>query len=185
MKLGNLVEKAGLTKNNLKEAVKLGAGAAAFPFAYSLLQGALVKQWPTMFAQHTPGEYVTRALSGVMLGSVVANRLLKQPMVGDGIVASAVGSVFRDLLASYTSPAADAAQKTVTAAEMSSGTQQNTTTAPMGSGLAGLGLGRAPALAGYNGVSGLHGATLAIEESRPLAGATIAIEQPNFAAALM
>lgn len=193
MKLGNIVEKAGLTKRNLMEAAKLGVGAAAFPFVYGLLQSKLLlRASPTMFAQNTPGEYAARALSGVVLGSLT-NRMLKQPTMGDGVAASAVGSVFKDLLAPWLNPSAAAAQAAVTAAEMSSGEGQMSGTNPMGRGLAGLGYnasGDQSLLFGVGtpdlrGASMFNGATVAVEDTtNGLGGATVAIEpSSNFAAA--
>lgn len=192
MKLGNIIDKAGLTKSNLKEAAKLGLGAGAFPFVYGLIQSQLLlRASPATFAQNTYGEYAARALSGVILGSVT-NRMLKMPAVGDGMVASAVGSVVRDLLAPMFNPAAKAAQQAVTAAEQS-GSDQMSGVNPLGRGLAGfsgLGAYRDPSMLFGVGTPDMsasrmfNGATVAIESSNGLQGATVAIEpQSNFAAA--
>lgn len=198
MKLGNIVEKAGLTRRNLMEAAKLGAGAAAFPFVYGFLHSKLLVKSP-MLAQNTPGEYAARALSGVVLGSLT-NRMLKQPALGDGMVASSVGSVVRDLIAPMFNPAVAASQAAVTAAEKATGEAQATASNPVGTGMAGV---AGFAGLGYNasndqsllfgvgtpdlsGASMFSGATVAVEDTTSgLSGATVAIEQqPNFAAAL-
>lgn len=188
MKLGNVVEKAGLTKRNLMEAAKLGAGAAAFPFVYGFLQSnLLLRLSPSMFAQNTYGEFAARALSGVVLGTLTA-KLAKQPSIGDGMMASGVGSAMKDLIAPMFNPSAKAAQAAVTAAEMSTGESQMSGINPMGRGLAGLGYnagGDQSLLFGVgtpdlSGAGLFAGATVAVEDtSSRLAGATIAIEQPN------
>ena len=188
MKLGNLIDKAGLTKSNLMEAAKLGLGAGAFPFVYGLLQSKLLlKASPTMFAQGTPGEYAARALSGVVLGALTT-RIAKQGAMGDGMVASAVGSVVRDLVAPMFNSSAAASQAAVTAAEMSTGESQMSGVNPMGRGLAGIG-----GFAGFasdpsmlfgvgtpdTGASRMfNGATVSIQEG-PMSGATVAIESGN------
>jgi hypothetical protein len=187
-------------------AAKLGIGAAAFPFVYGMLQSkVLLRMSSAQFAQNTPGEYAARAVSGVVLGALTS-RLLKQTRVGDGMMAAAVGSVFKDLLAGWMNPAAATAQKAVTAAEQTTGEPQVSATNPLGSGLAGLGLGLAGANASslgsanndnqallfgvgtpdLSGAEMFSGATVAIEDTtNALSGATIAIEQPsNFAASL-
>lgn len=187
MKLGNIIDKAGLTRSNLMEAAKLGVGAGLFPFAYGLIQKGLLKASPTMFAQGTWSEYATRALSGVVLGSVTT-RVLKQGAMGDGMVASAVGSVFRDLAAPLFNPAAAATQAAVTAAEASTGEAQISGVNPLGRGLAGLsGLSADPSLLFGVGTPDMSasrmfsGATVAIEQGG-MSGATVAIEpQQNFA----
>lgn len=188
MKLGNLIDTAGLTKSNLKEAVKLGLGAGAFPFVYGLIQSKLLlRASATTFAQGTPAEYATRALAGVMLGALT-NRLAKMPAVGDGMVASAVGSVVRDLVAPMFNPAAAASQAAVTAAEKS-GIDQMSGINPLGRGLAGLGnlagLSANPAMlfgVGTPDTSAgrmFSGATVAIQENNGFHGATVAIEPSN------
>lgn len=190
MRLGNIIDKAGLTKSNLKEALKLGAGAGLFPFIYGLLQSQVGLRFaPRWFAQGTYSEYAIRALSGVVLGHL-SGKLTKMPVLGDGMVASAVGSVFRDVAAPMFNPAAAAAQAAVTAAEMG-GQDQMSGVNPLGRGLAGyapqnlFGVGT-PNL----GAAGMfNGATVAIEQTGQVAGATVAIEQTgpmsgsNFAAA--
>lgn len=201
MKLGNIVEKAGLTKRNLMEAAKLGAGAAIFPFAYGFLQSNLLLRMSPSFAQNTYAEYAARAVSGVVLGSLTA-KLARQPSMGDGMMASAVGSVFKDIAAPMLNPSAAAAQAATTAAEQATGQSQMSGINPLGRGLAGLGLGyNASGGLGYNasgdrallfgvgtpdlsGAAMFSGATVAVEENNGLAGATIAVEEPsNFAAA--
>lgn len=188
MRLGNIIDKAGLTKSNLKEALKLGVGAGAFPFIYGVLQSQVgLRISAQMFAQNTYGEYALRGISGVVLGTL-AGRLLKMPAVGDGMVASAVGSVFKDIAAPLFNPAAKAAQNAVTAAEQA-GQDQMSGVNPLGRGLAGLGAYNPAMLLGVGtnpaGVAGLFdGATVAIEQGSNLAGATVAIEpKSNFAAA--
>ena len=192
MKLGTLVDQAGLTKSNLKDALKLGLGAGAFPFVYGLIQSkVLLMASPKTFAQGAPGEFAARALAGVVLGSLTT-RLAKQPMVGDGMVASAVGSVVRDLIAPMMNPAAAAAQSAVTTAESTTAQPQMSGVNPMGRGLAGFaGLGSLaadPSLlfgVGTPDTSAnrmFNGATVAIESGGNLSGAAVAIEQsPSFA----
>ncbi|MDE2022257.1 MAG: hypothetical protein KGI71_05105 [Patescibacteria group bacterium] len=178
---GNLPNTLGLTKSNLMEAAKLGAGAAAFPFAYGVVQGQLLlKASPTTFAQNTPAEMGVRAISGVILGALV-NKMggAKLRSVGDGVMASAVGSVFKDIVSSWMNPAAQAAQAATQAAEQATGQSQMSGVNPLGRGLAGLGA--LPA-----GQFPLGGATVAVEEVHAggLHGATVAINEGNFAAAL-
>jgi hypothetical protein len=193
MKLGNLVTQAGLTKSNLMEALKLGFGAGLFPFAYGLIQSQLLlRASPQMFAQNSYGEYAARALSGVVLGSLTT-KVLKQPMMGDGMVASAVGSVFRDLAAPMFNPAAKAAQDAIRTSE-EAGMDQMSGVNPLGRGLAGLGTGlgytyNPTALFGVGtnagSVAGMFdGATVAIESGGNLSGATVAIEPSGFASSL-
>lgn len=197
MKLGNVIEKVGLTKKGIMEAAQLGVGAALFPFAYGLLQSkVLLRASPTLFAQNTPGEYTARAVLGVVLGAIT-NRTLKQPSVGDGMAASAVGSVLKDIIAPMLNPSAQTVQTAITTAEQATGESQVSGINPLGRGLAGLGS------LGYNasndqsllfgvgtpdlsGAAMFNGATVAVEDTTSgLAGATVAIEQPsNFAAAL-
>jgi hypothetical protein len=190
MKLGNIIDKAGLTRSNLMEAAKLGVGAGLFPFAYGLIQKGLLRASPTMFAQGTYSEYATRALSGVILGSVTT-RVLKQGAMGDGMVASAVGSVFRDIAAPLFNPAAKAQQAAVTATEAATGEAQMSGVNPLGRGLAGLnglsGFAADPSLLFGVGTPDMSasrmfsGATVAIEQGG-MSGATVAIEpQQNFA----
>lgn len=194
MKLGNLVAQAGLTKSNLMEAAKLGVGAGLFPFAYGLIQSQLLlRVSPAMFAQNTLGERVARVLSGVVLGTVTA-KMAKQPSMGDGMMASAVGSVIRDVAAPLFNPAAKVAQDSVTAAEQMQGIGQMSGINPLGRGLAGLGampsgdpsllfgVGTPDTSAGRM----FNGATVAIEQSGGLQGATVAIEpSSNFAGAFV
>lgn len=188
MRLGNLIDKAGLTKSNLKEAAKLGAGAGLFPFVYGLLQSQVGLRFaPSIFAQGSYTEYAARAISGVVLGQL-AGKLTKMPQLGDGMVASAVGSVVRDVLAPMFNPAAAAAQAAVTAAERS-GQDQMSGVNPLGRGLAGLGAYNPATLLGVgtpdmSATRMFNGATVAIEQGGQMAGATVAIEQPSsFAAA--
>jgi hypothetical protein len=196
MKLGNIAEKAGLSKRNLMEAAKLGAGAAAFPFVYGLIQSKALLRLSPKFAQNTPAEYVTRALSGVILGALT-NRLLKQPALGDGMAAAAVGSTIKDIIAPMLNPSAAAAQAAITATEQATGESQMSGTNPLGRGLAGFGAGlrglgqtedRALLFGvgtpDMSGAAMFSGATVAIEDTTSgLSGATVAIEEPtNFAA---
>ena len=197
MRLGNILDTAGLNKPTIMEAVKLGLGAGAFPFVYGFLQTQLLKASP-MFAQGTAAEMTTRSLLGVALGTLTS-RNFGQRAVGDGMMASAIGSVIRDLLARYTNPAAAAVQATVKAAEMTTGEAQTSSVNPVATGLQGFrglggGVGNTDntddallygvgtpnmAAAGMFG-----GATVAVEQSG-FSGATLAIEQPGFASALM
>ncbi len=196
MGLGNIIDKAGLTKSNLKEAAKLGAGAGAFPFVYGLLQSqVLLRASPTTFAQGTPAEMATRAIAGVVLGHVTG-KMLKQPAMGDGMVASAVGSVVRDLVAPMFNPAVAVTQAAITATEQATGQPQASDVNPTGSGMAGLrGLGnmrygRDPSILFGVGTPDMsatnmfNGATVAIENGNgPMAGATVAVEpESRFAA---
>lgn len=189
MKLGSLIDKAGLTKSNLMHGLKLGAGAAAFPFGYGLVQSQLLlKASPTTFAQGSPAEYASRAILGVASGAILGKMVGRE--VGDGMVASAVGSVIKDLIAPLFNPAAAAAQNAVRAAE-SSGQDQMSGVNPLGRGLAGTGLGNDPALLFGIGTPDMsaakmfNGATVAIEQPG-LMGANVAIEQPsNFAASFI
>lgn len=188
MRLGNIIDKAGLTKSNLKEAAKLGVGAGLFPFVYGILQSQVGLRFaPSVFAQGTYSEYAIRATSGVVLGHLTG-KLAKMPAVGDGMVASAVGSVVRDLLAPMFNPAAAAAQQAVKAAEMT-GQDQMSGVNPLGRGLAGLGAYNPTNLFGVGTPSlsaapMFDGATVAIESGGQMSGATVAIEQPGrFAAA--
>lgn len=189
MRLGNILDTAGFTKSNLMEAVKLGLGAGLFPFIYGIAQSQLLKVSPRFFAQGTPSEYLARGLVGVAAGTLVARKLGQRSM-GDGMMASAVGSVVRDVLANFTNPAAAAAQASVKAAEMSTGESQVSGINALGRGLAGSGLGNDAFLFGAgtpnaNAIGGMFGAaTVAIEDRGGLGGATVAIEQPAFAGAL-
>ena len=199
MRLGNIVESTGLTKQNLMEAVRLGLGAASFPILYSFIQAQLLKWKPSIFAQNTYAEYTLRSLLGVAAGATV-NRYLsgENKFIGYGMMGSGFGSAIKDISSGLMNPAAAAVQNTVTAAEASTGEQEQTAATPMGGGLAGFG-----ALRGLNagpsndsmlfGVGTpdmraagmLHGATVAVEESSRFHGATVAIEQNNaFAGAL-
>ncbi len=193
MKLGNLVETTGVTKKNLMLALRLGAGAAAFPFAYGFIQSQLLlKASPNTFAQNTPGEYVARALSGVILGTLTG-KLAKMPDVGHGMMASAVGTMVKDIISSFLSPAAAAQQAVIKAEEKATGEGQQSATNPLGTGLAGLGYGnyggRESQLLGVgtpdlSGAGMFSGATVAIEQPG-FSGATVAIESNrNFAGAL-
>lgn len=195
MKLGNIVQSAGLTKSKLMQALHLGLGAAAFPFAYGFVQSKLLlKASPSMFAQNTPGEYAARLLSGLVLGAVSAKFV---PKFGKeaalGVVAMAAGSVLKDLIAGWMNPAAAAQQAVVKAEETATGLGQMSGINPMGTGLAGLGYGnyggRETSLYGVgtpdlSGAGMLNGANVSIE-SPGLRGATVAIESQNaFAGAI-
>lgn len=196
--LGNLTAQVGLTKSNLMDVAKLGVGVALFPFLYSFVRGNLLLRLSPQFAQNTMVERVTRALSGVVLGSL-GSRLVskfvggKWASVGDGMAASAVGSAIMDTIAPMLNPSAAAVQTTTAAAEAATGQEQMSGISPMGRGLAGLsGLGRVaenPALLFGVGTpdmsasSMFNGATVAIDDGR-MAGASVAIEQSNFAASL-
>lgn len=193
--LGAITAKVGLTKSNLVEKLQLGLGVAVFPVAYGLARGAILRAVPQL-AQNTWAERAVRALSGVVLGTIT-ERIVKGTIggrIGDGMAASAVGSVLMDSLTPFLSPAAGAAQSAVTAAEMSTGEAQVSGFNPMGRGLAGLGqLGRVAENPGLlfgvgtpdmSAASMFNGATVAVEEAGPMAGATVAIEQPNFAGIL-
>lgn len=192
MKLGNLVQSAGLNMKNIVRALKFGVGAGAFPFVYGALQSKLLlKASPTMFAQNTPGEYAARGLSGIILGGLVAT-MVKQPEIGIGMTAMAVGLVLKDIVAGFMSPSASAAQAVVKAEEQATGVGQMSGVNPMGTGLAGLGYGsqRDQSMlfgAGTPDMSAnrmFNGATVAIEE-HGFSGATVAIERsPSFAGAL-
>lgn len=199
MRLGNILDTAGLNKSTLMEALKLGLGAGLFPFVYGIAQSQLLKVSPSFFAQGTPSEYAARGILGVVAGTITA-RQFGQRSVGDGMMASAVGSIVRDVLAGFTNPAAAAAQASVKAAEMTTGESQVSGINALGRGLAGVGLG---GLAGVGlgnqneallfgvgtnagGLAGMFGAaTTAIEDRTGLNGATVSIEQPAFAGALM
>lgn len=191
MRLGNILDTAGLNKSTLMEALKLGLGAGLFPFVYGIAQSQLLKVSPRFFAQGTPSEYAARGILGVVAGTITA-RQFGQRSVGDGMMASAVGSIVRDVLAGFTNPAAAAAQASVKAAEMTTGESQVSGINALGRGLAGVGLGNQnEALlfgVGTNagGLAGMFGAaTTAIEDRTGLNGATVSIEQPAFAGALM
>ncbi len=185
------LSKLGLSKSNLMNALKLGAGAAMFPFAYGFLRSqVLLRMSPQYFAQGTWVELMTRGLSGVMMGGL-GKKFLGASM-GDGIVASAVGSVATELAASLMNPAAAAANSLVTATEQATGQDQMSGINPMGRGLAGLGYGgRDNSLLFGVGTPDMrankmfNGATVAIESGGPMSGATVAIESENgFAGAL-
>jgi hypothetical protein len=182
MKLGTIIDSAGLTKSNIKEGVKLGAGAMAFPFAWSFLQGQLLlRASPAMFAQGTAPEMALRAIGGVMLGSLVSKRL-KQPAIGDGIVASAVGSVAKDIASRLMNPAAAAVQDAVTSAEQATGASQMSGISPLGRGLAGLrvGGGNFAATSRNGNPAMLFGVgTPNMSAAKMLSGATVAIEQKS------
>jgi hypothetical protein len=198
MRLGNILDTAGLNKPTIMEAVKLGLGAGAFPFVYGFLQTQLLKASP-MFAQGTATEFAARAVAGLALGTITS-RQFNQRSLGDGMMASAVGSVFRDLLARYTNPAAAAIQANVKAAEMTTGEAQSTATNATATGIEGLAgfAGRNFGNVGNTNDTLLYGvgtpnmqaagmfgaATVAVEQSG-FSGATLAIEQPGFAGALM
>lgn len=193
--LGALTQKVGLSKSNLMEKLQLGLGVAAFPLAYSFARGALLRMVPSL-AQNTWLERGVRAVTGVVAGAVT-ERLVKGAVgarIGDGMAASAVGSVIMESVSPWLNPAAAASQDSITAAEMATGESQVSGYNPLGRGLAGLGnLGRVvenPAMLYGVGTPDMsaagmfNGATVSIEDQGPLSGATVAIEQPNFAASL-
>lgn len=190
MSFKGLTAKLGLSKSRLMEAVKLGLGAAVFPFAYGFLRSqVLMKASAQHFASGAPVELATRALSGVVLGS-----LLKGFVPGslggsfaDGMAASAVGSTLNDLIAPMMNPAAAAAQSAVQATEAATGQTQVSGMNPLGRG---LGAANTQLLFGVgtpdlSGAAMFNGANVAIEQSRGgMAGATVAFETPGFAGAL-
>lgn len=183
LSLGSLTSMLGLSKSNLMEAAKLGAGAALFPFVYGFLQSLLLR-WSTTFAQKGYAEYGLRVVAGLALGSI--GRKYLGASVGDGMMASAVGSVATDLLAPMVNRSAAAANAAVNQAEASTGVSQMSGVNPLGRGLAGLGSSDYLFGVGTPDLSGaamFNGATVAIENGG-LAGATVAIEQPSFAGAL-
>lgn len=186
LSLGSLTSMLGLSKSNLMEAAKLGLGAAAFPFVYGMLQSLLLR-WSTAFAQKGAPEYGLRILAGLALGS--ASRKYLGASVGDGMMASAVGTVVTDVLAPMVNRSAAAANAAVNQAEATTGVSQMSGVNPLGRGLAGLGYQDQSLLFGVgtpdlSGASMFNGATVAIEQSSPLAGATVAIEPASFAGAL-
>jgi hypothetical protein len=188
LSLGSLTSMLGLSKSNLVEAAKLGLGAAGFPFVYGFLQSMLLK-WSPMFAQKGPAEYGLRILAGLALGGV--SRKYLGSSVGTGMVASAVGTVFQDVVAPMVNRSAAAANSAVNSAEAATGVSQMSGVNPLGRGLAGFGYGGDQSLlfgAGtpdLSGASMFGGATVAIEQGGSLNGATVAIEQAGFAGALM
>lgn len=192
MRLGSILDTAGLTKSNLMKAVKLGVGAAAFPIVYGYLRSLLVGR-VSQLAQGTPVEMATRAVAGLALGHFVGNtRILGGSReMGDGMMASAVGTLVSDLLMPYLNPAAGAAKAAVTATELQ-GIPAFSASNPLGASLAGLGYGAGGDQSLLFGVGTpdmsanrmFNGATVAIEE-KGLAGATVVIESPPaFAGAL-
>lgn len=188
MSLGSLTSMLGLSKSSLMEALKLGAGAAAFPFVYGMLQSWLLRMSP-MFAQKGAAEYGLRILAGLALGGV--SRKYLGGSVGDGMVASAVGSVAQDVLAPMVNRTAAAANDAVNAAEAATGVSQMSGVNPLGRGLAGFGAADQSLLFGVgtpdlSGASMFNGATVAVEQPGGFNGATVAIESPgSFAGALM
>lgn len=190
MRLGNILDTAGLTKDNLMKAVKLGVGAGLFPIVYGWLRGMAVSRVSAL-KQGSATEYAVRALAGVVLGTATAR--FGQREAGDGMMAAAIGTIVSDLVAPMLNPAAAAVQSGASSSEAVSGVSAYSASNPMGRSLAGLGYG------GNNGDQSLlfgvgtpdmsaarmlSGATVAIEE-KGLSGATVAIEQqPSFAGAL-
>lgn len=184
MKLGNLPAKLGLTKSNLMDGVKLGAGAALFPVAYNLARENLLLKWsPTNFAQGTMVERITRVVAGLALGSLTRAKV--DGSFGDGMVASAIGSVASEVIMKFMSPQAAAQAAATTAAEAATGQGVMSGINPMGRPLAGLAAGGSDLLFGVGtpnmaGASMFNGATVAVEEGG-FSGATVAIEQPGLA----
>lgn len=186
LSLGSLTSMLGLSKSNLMEAAKLGLGAAAFPFVYGMLQSLLLK-WSATFAQKGAAEYALRIVAGLALGQV--GRKYLGTSVGDGMMASAVGSVATDLLAPMVNRSAAAANAAINASEQATGVPQMSGVNPLGRGLAGLGAMQNDSLLfgvgtpDLSGASMFNGATVAIEQGG-LSGATVAVETPSFAGAL-
>lgn len=186
LSLGSLTSMLGLSKSNLMEAAKLGAGAAAFPFVYGMIQSLLLR-WSPTFAQKGYAEYALRVVAGLALGQV--GRKYLGASVGDGMMASAVGSVATDLLAPMVNRSAAAANAAINASEQATGVPQMSGVNPLGRGLAGLGAMQNDSLlfgVGTPDLSGaqmFNGATVAIE-SAGLSGATVAVEPASFAGAL-
>jgi hypothetical protein len=186
LSLGSLTSLLGLSKSNLMEAAKLGLGAAAFPFAYGFIQSMLLK-WSPTFAQKGPAEYALRIVAGLALGTT--GRKYLGASVGDGMMASAVGSVATDLLAPMLNRTAAAANAAVNAAEATTQQPQMSGVNPLGRGLAGLGAVDQSYLFGagtpdLSGAGMFGGATVAVESPGGFNGATVAIESPSFAGAL-
>lgn len=181
MRLGNILDTAGLTKQNLMKAAKLGVGAGLFPIVYGYLRGMAVSRG--YLAQGTPLELAARAVAGVALGTLAGR--YGQREAGDGMMASAVGTIVSDLVAPMLNPAAKAAQTAAKAEELQ-GVPSFSASNPMGVGLAGLGYGAQGDQSLLFGVGTpdmsanrmFAGATVAIEQPG-LSGATVAIEQPS------
>jgi hypothetical protein len=164
MKLGNLPAKLGLTKSNLMEGAKLGAGAALFPVVYNLIrENLLLKASPASFAQGTVVERVTRMVAGLAIGATT--RRMLDGSFGDGMVASAIGSVASEVMMGFMSPAASAPIGRL--AGPVGAMDQNL--------LFGVGT---PNMAG---ASMFNGATVAVEETGGFSGATVAIEPSGLA----
>ena len=179
------------TKANLKEAFKLGLGAAAgITITDLLLSRVLVRNGSPM----VPVKWSPLAIPvGAWLLSRAALKLKLGPSVADGMLAGGVGVGMSALLARFTSPAMAVTTESASMTEEGGG--------PV-SGTAGFGLGRAfaPGLGAMRttrrsgsalyGVGTpdmraakmLNGATVAIEDAG-LRGATVAFEDAgNFAA---
>lgn len=198
--LGSLVSAVVPSKSSLKDALKLGAGAAAAVTLADLAQNKLLVKGgvPMVPVSWAP---VFTAAFGIVAGGIVSRKWSGE--VGKGMVAGGVGVGIAALIAKYTSPMTAASAASAEAAE----------DAGMGpQAVAGLGFGRtyARGTRGLAGLSGLgrsrmpqdpsmlfgvgtpdmraarafNGATVAIEQPG-LAGATVAIQQPSmFAGAL-
>jgi hypothetical protein len=202
--LGDLVSAVVPTKSSLKDALKLGAGAAAAVTLSDLAQNKLLVSngRPLVPMAWAP---VFTAAFGIVAGGIVAKKWSGE--LGKGMVAGGVGVGMAALIAKYTSP--------MTAATVAAGSTAENAGAPP-QAVSGFGFGRAYAsgarglsgLAGIAGGSGLgrlpqnpamlfgvgtpdmraarafNGATVAIEQPG-LSGATVAIQQPSmFAGAL-
>lgn len=196
--LGSLVSAVVPSKSSLKDALKLGAGAAAAVTLADLAQNKLLVKGgvPMVPVSWAP---VFTAAFGIVAGGIVGRKWSAD--IGKGMVAGGVGVGIAALVAKYTSPMTAASAASAEAAE----------NAGMGpQAVAGLGFGRtyARGTRGLAGLSGLgrmpqdpsmlfgvgtpdmraarafNGATVAIEQPG-LAGATVAIQQPSmFAGAL-
>lgn len=182
MRLGEITDTTGLKMDNFKKALKLGIGAGAFPILYGWLRGMAVQRG--YLAQGTPVEYGVRAVAGIVLGTLT--RRYGAPEMGDGMMASAVGSIVSDVVTPFLNPTAGAA-KIATQAQELQGIPSFSASNPMGAGLAGLGYG--PSNGDQSLLFGVgtpdmsasrmfSGATVAIEQPG-LSGATVAIEQPS------
>jgi hypothetical protein len=185
MKLGNLPAKLGLTKSNLMEGAKLGAGAALFPVVYNLIrENLLLKASPASFAQGTVVERVTRMVAGLAIGATT--RRMLDGSFGDGMVASAIGSVASEVMMGFMSPAASAAQAQAQASEQVSGLGAYSASNPIGRLAGPVGAMDQNLLFGVGtpnmaGASMFNGATVAVEETGGFSGATVAIEPSGLA----
>lgn len=193
MRLGNLIDNAGLTKAALMKALPFAAGALLFPIVYGQLQSRLLlKASPSMFAANSWGERAARILSGLVLGGLTAS-MGGQKDAGMGMTIMALAQVGGDIITGFINPASAAAQAVVKAEEAATGVGQMSAINPMGRGLAGLGYGSQQDQSMLFGVGTpdmsanrmFNGATVAIEEAGGFSGATVAIQPSNaFAGAL-